>query len=217
MTVSTPRRSSAPITAEPPPDGVRRPRRVEVRADLLAAARDSFERDGYARSTLADVAARAGYTKGAVYSNFAGKPELFAEACQAHFEESSDSVVEALDQYLALPSGSRGTAHLVDSLVSTLAGSPWPLLLDEFRHVARRDPAVAAVYTELRGRRTARVCALLAEHGVGEDEAHREDLAVILLAQLNELALDASVGHASPTGRPESTRVLGRLVDGLLP
>ena len=34
---------------------------------------------------VAQVAARAGFTKGAVYSNFGGKPELFAAAMQAYF------------------------------------------------------------------------------------------------------------------------------------
>ena len=39
-----------------------RPRREEVRADILAAATEAVERNGYAGTTLTDVAAAAGYT-----------------------------------------------------------------------------------------------------------------------------------------------------------
>ncbi|WP_036339028.1 TetR family transcriptional regulator, partial [Micrococcus luteus] len=44
-----------------------------------------FGREGYARSSLARIAAEAGHTKGAVYSGFAGEPDLFAAACTAQF------------------------------------------------------------------------------------------------------------------------------------
>lgn len=47
-------------------------------ADLVAAARALFGRDGYAHVSLEEVAAAAGVTKGAVYHHFDGKPSLFA-------------------------------------------------------------------------------------------------------------------------------------------
>ncbi|MFF7556095.1 TetR family transcriptional regulator [Streptomyces olivaceus] len=51
--------------------------RDEVRRRLLAAAAQSFAERGYEDSKLEDIAHTAGFTKGAVYSNFAGKAELF--------------------------------------------------------------------------------------------------------------------------------------------
>jgi AcrR family transcriptional regulator len=52
-------------------------RRAMTRQHLLDAAAIVFARDGFHRSTLDAVAALAGFTKGAVYSNFKSKDDLF--------------------------------------------------------------------------------------------------------------------------------------------
>jgi AcrR family transcriptional regulator len=44
---------------------------------LLGAARELLVRDGYAATSLDEVVARAGLTKGALYHHFAGKQALF--------------------------------------------------------------------------------------------------------------------------------------------
>ena len=59
-----------------------RPLRSDVRDKILAAAGEEFVERGYGGTSVAQVAARAGFTKGAVYSNFEGKPELFAAAME---------------------------------------------------------------------------------------------------------------------------------------
>lgn len=55
----------------------RRVPREEVRRRLLAEAARVFAERGYADARIEDIAAGAGFTKGAVYSNFGGKQELF--------------------------------------------------------------------------------------------------------------------------------------------
>ncbi len=52
-------------------------RRALTREHLLDAAAIVFARDGYHGASLDDVAAAAGFTKGAVYSNFKSKEDLF--------------------------------------------------------------------------------------------------------------------------------------------
>ena len=54
-----------------------RPRRAEVRTRILDAAAAVVAERGLAAASLDQVAAAAGFTKGAVYSNFASKDELF--------------------------------------------------------------------------------------------------------------------------------------------
>jgi AcrR family transcriptional regulator len=54
-------------------------RKAQTRAQLCSAADRLFEQQGYAATTLAQIAEEAGLTKGAVYSNFASKEELFLE------------------------------------------------------------------------------------------------------------------------------------------
>jgi len=48
-------------------------------AEILAAARELFLRDGYAGTTIEAIAASAGVSKATVYSNFADKDALFVE------------------------------------------------------------------------------------------------------------------------------------------
>ncbi len=60
-------------------DTRRSPKAERTRADLLAAARRVFAEKGYEGASVGDVAAAAGYTKGAVYANFGSKEELFLE------------------------------------------------------------------------------------------------------------------------------------------
>ena len=50
---------------------------AQTRDELLAAAARVFKRRGYERASIAEIADEAGYSHGAVYSNFAGKEDLF--------------------------------------------------------------------------------------------------------------------------------------------
>lgn len=52
-------------------------RQQQTRAALVEAAREVFARDGFAGASLDTIARDAGYSKGAVYSNFDGKAALF--------------------------------------------------------------------------------------------------------------------------------------------
>jgi AcrR family transcriptional regulator len=57
-------------------------RQAQTRADLLEAAARVFSRRGFAGASVEAIAAEAGYTRGAFYSNFSSKEELFAELLQ---------------------------------------------------------------------------------------------------------------------------------------
>ena len=52
-------------------------KRSVTRARILQAAASVIEEKGFQRASLDEIAARAGLTKGAVYSSFAGRDELF--------------------------------------------------------------------------------------------------------------------------------------------
>lgn len=58
----------------------------ETRDTLVIAARAVFAESGYHAATLEAIAREAGYSKGAVYSNFAGKAELFLAVMDANME-----------------------------------------------------------------------------------------------------------------------------------
>jgi AcrR family transcriptional regulator len=52
-------------------------RRAHTRERLIAGAREAIAEKGFHRTTLDEIAARAGLTKGAIYDNFESKEQLF--------------------------------------------------------------------------------------------------------------------------------------------
>ena len=51
----------------------------QTRQRLLDAAQAIFMKKGFVAASVEDIAEAAGYTRGAFYSNFRSKPELFLE------------------------------------------------------------------------------------------------------------------------------------------
>jgi AcrR family transcriptional regulator len=58
-------------------------KRERTRTALVAAALEVIAENGFAAASLDEIAARAGMTKGAIYSNFSGKAELLLAAIGA--------------------------------------------------------------------------------------------------------------------------------------
>lgn len=81
--------------------------KARTRRDLLRAASRLFVRNGFVATSLADIAEEAGLTKGAVYSNFESKEELFLAllegddgrpyAAQEELAPSDVSMIEGVD------------------------------------------------------------------------------------------------------------------------
>jgi AcrR family transcriptional regulator len=69
-------------------------KQVETRARLIQAAASVFARRGFQAATVEEIADEAGYSHGAVYSNFAGKEELFL----AVFEQYMAARIEEVSQ-----------------------------------------------------------------------------------------------------------------------
>ncbi len=81
-------------------------RRRQTREHLLAAAAEVFAHRGYHEATLEEIAAAAGFTKGAVYSNFAGKEDLFLTLTEVHVDEMLSQVRTMMDSS-EIPAGDR--------------------------------------------------------------------------------------------------------------
>ena len=72
-------------------------RRARTREELVDAADRLFTTNGFHATSVDAVADAAGYTKGAVYSNFASKEDLFF----AVYERRVDRRVEEMEATLA--------------------------------------------------------------------------------------------------------------------
>jgi AcrR family transcriptional regulator len=128
-------------------------RRQQTRARLLDAAGEVFARRGFHAATVDEVADAAGYTKGAVYSNFATKDELFLALLDQHLAAQLEQV-EAL---YAIESSEELLAALRGRTEQEFAAArDFGVLHVEFWLYAMRNPAAQAQlaerYRQLRGR-----------------------------------------------------------------
>jgi AcrR family transcriptional regulator len=73
-------------------------RREQTRQELVSAAEACFVSRGFHASSVDEVAERAGYTKGAVYSNFTSKEDLFLAVYERRVEQVLTEVVPGLLQ-----------------------------------------------------------------------------------------------------------------------
>ena len=114
-------------------------RRELTRRHLREAAAAVFAERGYEKASLDEIARRAGFTKGAIYSNFDSKEELFLEL--SHGRE-----VQMVEAFFAAsgPAGHGEPATTeITRVFERLAPTPqeW-FLYEEFMLYARRDPAL---------------------------------------------------------------------------
>ena len=98
-----------PTTGRPP---TREERRAETRRRLLDAARRVFAAKGFHGATVEDIAAAAGFTKGAVYSNFGSKEDLFLAIIDDRIADQA-AQVEAIGSQPDASEVQRDLAHHV--------------------------------------------------------------------------------------------------------
>jgi AcrR family transcriptional regulator len=110
----------------------------QTRAAILAAAREVFARDGFHGARLERVAERAGFTKGAVYSAFDSKADLFMAVYEARVAERAARSRAQAPRSLAEALGA-GAAEWRAVMRSERA---WSAALTEFWVHASRDPAL---------------------------------------------------------------------------
>ena len=112
--------------------------KARTRADLLAASRSVFLRRGFHVATLDEIAEEAGYTKGAVYSNFAGKDDLFLALLAEHYAARAERYATLMLEHDDLEGRYRAVARF---MLEAYAHEPawWPLVSDFATHASRDE------------------------------------------------------------------------------
>jgi AcrR family transcriptional regulator len=135
---------------KPSSDSRRKPKgdkRDRTRAALLEAARALVREKGHARTTLEEVAARAGMTTGAIYGNFRNRDELFIALGEAYWPPIKPKVAPGATFADAMRAIAAATiAALPDrSLVAVgrLTGIAYALEHPEFRQRVREVTAAS--------------------------------------------------------------------------
>jgi AcrR family transcriptional regulator len=84
---------------EPVPRSRQAARTEATRRKLLAAAESIFARTGFEAARIEDIAAKAGYTRGAFYANFCSKEEIFFAVFEQWVRERTDTIAEVLRRH----------------------------------------------------------------------------------------------------------------------
>ncbi|MBS3941496.1 MAG: TetR/AcrR family transcriptional regulator [Actinobacteria bacterium] len=163
--------------------------RAQTRSDLLDAAAQVFAERGYHAASVDLVAEAAGYTKGAVYSNFDSKEELFLELLDRRMEDSIAGIEQLLfaraaEERADLFTGEHPEVEIVDR--------DWFLLETEFLLYAARNEQVRsrvqARQRTIHDRVTELLRRHLAELGVPADRLDADHFTRILTAVATGLA-----------------------------
>ena len=127
-----------------------------TRERLLAAAERVLARHGYSGASIDLVTAEAGYSKGAIYSNFESKEAVFLELLRVYMERD----MAELGRIVSLPPHQLSAA-LSAWLETMHCDSDCPLLVTELQLHARRNPAFAERYYALQDQQTRALARIL--------------------------------------------------------
>jgi AcrR family transcriptional regulator len=130
-------------------------RRALIKDELIDAAAVVIARKGYQAASVAEIAAEAGYTIGAIYSNFSGKRALF-EAVFDHQVDQQFALASVLEQ----PGGD--LAGLARALLDQDEnGRRWWLLWLELIVETQRDPTTEFPLKDVEARARASIAETL--------------------------------------------------------
>jgi AcrR family transcriptional regulator len=155
-------------------------RETRRRSDIVASARQCFLQFGFAKTSLDDIARRAGISRPLIYRQFANKEEIFS----AVFADVFGERYPAAERALAAPGTRREKLFRVHEI---LLLEPWdemmgaPMAAEFYEACSRLIPAAEAEYESRRLRYTRAV--------LGSKE----------LAELFVLALDGLEADLPPT------------------
>jgi AcrR family transcriptional regulator len=166
-----------------PPRMTREQSKANTRGRLLAAARSAFASSGFHGASVEEIASRAGFSTGALYSNFDGKEDLFLVLMEREIDEHAREISAAVSMRDSVADRATGGAQ---QWMTMIEREPELLLLFmEFWAYGVRDadvrPKVAARFAQVR-----RLLTKLIQDGVREF-----DLQLALPAEQLAVAVDA--------------------------
>ena len=169
--------------------GGRTKRRREVTVErLLDAALETFAERGFAAASVEDVCSRGGFTRGAFYSSFRTKDELFA----ALFSRELDREMARVEEQLT------GLAHEADPVTAAVdrclgafrTDRTWTLVATEYALHAARHPEAAQLL-----------------------QRHRQELDTQVTGLVERAAAEAGLSLTVPAG--QLARTVVALHDGI--
>ena len=115
-------------------------RRELTRSALVDSAAELFAERGFHAASLDDIAERAGFTRGAIYSNFENKEELFFAVLERRVNSSLEAFARLMEQHGG--PGAMDPADIATLWRETEGDEKWAALSLEFTLYALRNPEV---------------------------------------------------------------------------
>jgi AcrR family transcriptional regulator len=129
-----------------------RPTRDDTREKLFEAAARVFEEQGIGGASIEAIAAAAGFTRGAFYSNLKSKDELIIAMLEVHVEQSIGRIRDLLERHKSLPDFLDALKSMDKSRQDPLGRSPL-LHMEMILFVARAERRRPELAKRLRARR----------------------------------------------------------------
>jgi AcrR family transcriptional regulator len=186
--------------------------KANTRERLLAAARSAFASSGFHGASVDEIASRAGFSTGALYSNFDGKEDLFLVLMEREIDEHAREIADAVRDRSSVSERARGGAQ---QWMTMIEREPEVLLLFmEFWAYGVRDagvrPKVAARFAQVRELLTTLIADGVREFDL-ELDIPAEQLAVAIDALADGIARQKL---ADPDAVPDD--LMGRVLSLLL-
>ena len=184
-----------------------------TRRRLLASAANVFAERGFHGASVEEIAERAGFTRGAFYSNFESKADVFLALLDGHIERE----MRMLEEALAGDESAQAFLDLLGRGGRRGEGREWTLLWAEFWLHVMRHPELAPKLAA-RQRAVRRAVAGLIERQCGQMgfilPMPAEQLAAVMLAVDDGLKLQEDLDPGSVPGDLRS-RMLVLLFSGM--
>jgi AcrR family transcriptional regulator len=123
--------------------------RAQTRSTLMAVGRRHFLRYGLGGSVAEKIAEDAGYSRGALYSNFDGKEELFLAVIDEEQSRHSNAFQLMFKEEL---SGRMRLKKFRDAIADLLTDPDWVVLRAEFEAGALRNERIREKFVEVHRR-----------------------------------------------------------------
>jgi AcrR family transcriptional regulator len=142
-------------------------RRALTRNALIDAAAEVFAKRGFHAASLDEIAEVAGFTRGAIYSNFGGKEDLLIAVLELFTERQLDAFGAALDPARGVKPQER-TAAAASVWGATQRETHLAALALEMRVYALRNPDFRRRLAETEARQQQRIATFIEETAAAE-------------------------------------------------
>jgi TetR/AcrR family transcriptional regulator, transcriptional repressor of aconitase len=119
---------------------------AQTRATLMAVGREHFLRYGLGGAVAEKIAEDAGYSRGALYSNFDGKEDLFLAVIR---EEQHRRMESFHSMFKEEPSAKERLRKMRDAIADLVTDPDWIVLRAEFEAGALRNERIRRAFVEV--------------------------------------------------------------------